>query len=519
MRTTNSIKNIVAGISMQFVIILLNFVSRGIFIKTLGANYLGIDGLFTSILAMLNLAELGIGSVIIYSLYRPLEEKDTYQIAALMRFYKMAYRMIGVLVLVIGFVITPFLHVFIKEKPDISHINIIYLLFVLDTFFSYFFSYKRPIIEADQKSYILSVVRIAQQFISNLTTISILLITKNYILYLLSRICIRVLENLVIIYIANKKYPYIKSIDRATKLGQKDKKLLFKNIRAIFLHKIGSYFVFSTDNLIISSLIGVISVGIYSNYTLIINAIKGLTSQVFLGITASFGNLVVTESSGKKYEIFRIMMFINFWISGFSSVCLFILLNPFIILWIGKDYVFEQKIVGIIIFNFYIMNMRASINIPKQTSGLFVNDKYAPLIESAVNLIVSIILVKQVGIIGVFIGTTISTLSVPFFTVPYLSYKYVFEKPLYKYYLEYICYAGATLTAVIFIQYIMKFVFVDITFVGFIGKIIVCVVVSNVIFILFFFRTEQFRYLVDRFKYLIIERINKPSILEKLFRK
>ncbi len=495
MRIKNSIRNIFAGILMQITVMILNFVSRAVFVKILSIEYLGVNGLFTDILSMLNLAELGIGSVIIYSLYKPLAIDDKNKVASYVRFYKVAYNTIGLIIFAAGMIITPFLHVFVKEVPNIPNLQFIYILFLLDTCSTYFFGYKSAILQADQKKYILSAITILQQVASNIAMIVILIATRNFILYLIVRVLMHVLQNIFTIYIVNKKYSYLKKFNDQIRLAKEDKKVFFSNLRKVVVSKIGDYCVLSTDNLIMSYYLGVYYVGLISNYGLIIKAVNGLVIQIFDGITASFGNLLVTETAEKKYSVFKIIMFVNFWIMGFCTVCLYVLINPFISLWLGQNYIIEQKIVSLLVLNFFILGMRTSINIPRNTSGLFTKDSYASMAEAAINLFFSILLVKRIGIAGVLIGTTISAISVQFFTVPYFSYKYVFKVKQIEYYAHYFKYFAVTILALAITKYFCSVLFIGTSVKFFAIKLAACCILPNSIFLFVFRKTEQFIYL------------------------
>lgn len=520
MRSVNSIKNIIAGITMQIFVMLLNFLSRAIFVRFLNIEYLGVNGLFSNILSMLNLAELGIGSVIIYNLYKPLATKDKGKIISLIRFYRLSYNLIGVLIFAVGICLTPFLHVFVKEIPNIPNLKYIYILFLLDTCSTYFLGYKSAILEADQKNYILSTVTIMQQIVSNVVMIIILIITRNYVLFLISRVVIHVVQNILIMGIVNKRYPYIKSLNSEFKLKKEDRKKLFMNLRKVIVGKVGDYCVLSTDNLIISYYLGVYYVGLLSNYALLINAINGLIVQFFNGMTASFGNVVATETNHKKYSVFKKIMFLNFWISGFCMICLYVLINPFILLWLGENYILEHKIVLLLVLNFFILSVRTSINIPRNTAGLFTKDSFASLIEAAINLFFSIFLVKRIGIAGVLLGTTISAISVQFFTVPYFSYKYLFKERLIKYYLDYFKFLGVIMLSLIITTYLCNSLFLATELWSFIGKILLCCIIPNAMFLLIFRNIEQFEDLKNILEDAMLSIVRRKGFLryeEKYF--
>lgn len=502
MRTVNSIKNSSVGLAVHISIMILNFVSRTYFVKLLGSEYLGLNGLFTNVISMLNIAELGVGSAITYSLYKPLALKNERKISIIMSIYKRLYYTIGSIIFGIGIILIPFLNLFINEKNN-KNIKFIFLLFLIETTMSYLLGYKRTLLEADQKIYILKLVNFIQQVVSNIGTIVILALTKNYILYLMMRITVHIIENIFIIKIVNNKYSYINDKNIECDFSKEDKENLIKNVKALFLHRIGGYFIFSTDNLIISTFISLSTVGIFSNYTLIIEAVNGVIKQIINNISASYGNLIVKENDEKKYEVYNKIMFLNFWIGGFSAVSLLCLLNPFIELWLGKEFLLNINIVIIMVVNFYILSMRMSINIPRVSGGVFFNDRYACIIEATINILTSIILVKKIGIIGVLLGTTITTISVQFITVPYLCYKYIFKKPLIEYYIKYLKYFLITLIVVI-ISYLICFITISNNeYINFMYKVFICVVIPNLIFIITYNRTDEFKYYLNLLKMIL----------------
>ncbi|WP_409193571.1 lipopolysaccharide biosynthesis protein, partial [Clostridium perfringens] len=223
-------------------------------------------------------------------------------------------------------------------------------------------------------------------------------------------------------------------------LDSKTKNNINKNIRAMFLHNIGGYLVFSTDNILISSFINVSTVGLYSNYTMIIGQLSGLLSPVISGIGAGVGNLIATENEEKIYEIFKTTFFISFWIYSFATIFLYNLLEPFINWWIGEGYLLNKFVFLVVLFNFYINGMRSVIGTYKSKAGLFVQDKYMPALEGVVNLVMSLILIKYLGLVGVFLGTTISTLIIPFWNQPRIVYKELLKKSVSKYFITYLVY-------------------------------------------------------------------------------
>ena len=265
-RLTNTIRNTVVGFAAQLIVILLNYINRTIFIYYLGAEYLGLSGLFSNILSMLSLAELGIGVAISFSLYKPLEENDIRKTKALMNFYQLAYRIIGIVILILGLCLIPFLDVLIKDKPDIPHFTLIYVLFLSNTVVSYFFTYKRSLLSADQKEYLNSVNRTFFAVIQCVGQFFVLMLTKNYLLYLIVVVACTLGSNVVISYQCDKRYPYLRK--NTEKLSKDETKELLKYVMAQLSHKVGGIVVSGTDNILTTSLVsgGLVIVGLYSNY-------------------------------------------------------------------------------------------------------------------------------------------------------------------------------------------------------------------------------------------------------------
>lgn len=509
-RTKAVLKNAIVGISGQLIAKLLGFISRTIFIQQLGIIYLGLNGLFSNILSILSLAELGIGSAIIFSLYKPLAEKNEVLIKSLMDFYAKVYKVIGLVIFGLGVSIIPFMDFFIKEKPDIPNLNLIYILFLTNTVLSYFFAHKRSIFSADQKNYINVIYDNIFNLIMVILQIIILLLTSNFILYLIIQIICVFLSNVFISLKANKMYPYINNRMKI-KIPKPYFQEIKKNIYSMFMLKTGAVVVNGTDNLLISSYIGIATVGIYSNYIMIISILQSIITQIFTSITASVGNLVSLESKEKSLEVFNRVFYMNYLIYGFICINLFIFFNPFINLWIGNKYTFSKEVVFIIVLNVYLMGIRRSLWVFTNALGLFYNFRFIPFIEASVNLISSILLINMLGITGVFIGTTLSTLSTYFFFEPYVLYKRYFNTKLNNYFIKYFMYLFSTLFAGSVMYSVTYLVDLD-TWLSIFIVFILSTIIILTTFILFSFRTKEFKYFITLIKELtekLVEKIRK----------
>lgn len=496
MRTKNSIKNIIFSLISNIVTILIGIISQAIFIKILGTEYLGINGLFTNIISMLGIIELGIGNAIIYNLYKPVAENNINLINSLMNFYKKSYQVIGLLVFVLGICITPFLHLFIGELTIDININFVYLLFIVDITFSYFLSYKRSILIANQKNYIINVIHIMYILLLNLFQIFILYLTKNYYLYLILKIVIRILENVVITIIANKNYNYLKN-KNVEPLNEDIEKDIFKKIKSLFFHKIGGFIVLGTDNIVISKFLGIVQVGLYSNYYLIINAVQAIFTQIISSTTASIGNLLVTSNKKKNFVVFKRIRFLNFWLTCVTGIVILIVMDTFITIWIGKEYLLSQFVLIILIISYYQKSMRSSYSAFKEAAGIFYEDRFVPIIESVLNIVFSIVLLKIFGLAGVFMGTIISGLALWCYSYPKYVYKKLFDGRYINYIKETLGYI-LIFVSITFITYLISIQFMfNNLFIQLIIKTIVAIIVPNILLLAIFINNENFKYYVN----------------------
>lgn len=511
MRTKNSIKNMSIGILSQIVIVLLGFISRKVFINNLGTEYLGLNGFLTNVLSLLGLVEGGIGTSIVYNLYKPLADRNEEKVTALVQLYKKLYFYIAIAVLALSLCLFPFLGVFIKGGDSLSYISVVYFIFVARNVISYFNAHKWSLINADQKGYVLARVNILFNIITTIIKIIILNITKNYILFLVIDIVIFVIQNIYNGRVVAKRYPYIKT-KKKYKVEKDIEKNLVTNVKALFLHNIGGYCVFGTDNILISSLINIKTVGLYSNYTMIIEQFGSLINPIIAAIGDSVGNLIATEESNKGYEIFKVAYLVNFWIYSVAVIFLYNLVEIFIVWCFGKGLILDRLTFIVILINFYINGLRGSIAIFKNKGGIFTQDKYVPIIESIINLGASLILVKYLGLAGIFMGTMISSITISLWNRPRLVYKYIFNKSLKEYMYRYVTYVFLTLVTGSFTSYFTS-LFNQISFETLVIRGIICVIIPNSIYLVIFYKTEEFKYLLGIINPIIIKIKNKFNVI------
>ncbi len=501
MRTKNSIKNIIMNFLYNLLNYGLRFASRIFFVKTLAEVYLGVNGLLSNVLGILALTELGIGTAIGYSLYDPLAKNDTKKVRSLMQFYKKAYQIIALVVLVLGLILLPFIPYLIKDTTGIENLSIIYLIFLLNMVIGYLFSYKRTLINSDQKNYLIVPYTMFFNIITSVLQIVVLLIFKNYIIYLLVQSICTIVENIVINRYIDKKYPYLVSNEEVTPIEKEELSTIKTKIKALLLHKVGSYTLSSTDNLIISKLIGIVVVGIYSNYSLIISMVSSFIYLLISNVISSLGNLIASENPKKCLKVFDEMNFTCFVLYGISSICLINLFNPFIELVFGTNYLLSMLVVYIIVINHYLTGMNNVVISIQTASGLYEKDKYVPLIQSAVNLIISIYLAKKIGLAGVFIGTIISTL-IPLIVKPCIVYKEIFKEKISLYFKDFTIQTIIIVLSAIISAFITKYVNIENAYLNLAFLLLISIIIPGTLIILIYRKKEAYQNVISRVKHI-----------------
>lgn len=495
-RTYNSVKNIFWGLGSQAIILGFNFISRTVFIKTLGTEYLGVNGLFSNILTVLSLAELGIGNAIIYSMYKPLADRNQEKIIAIMNMYKKLYAIIALVVLIIGLLLVPALKYLVNTSIELKEITIYYILYLINSVVSYLFASRTSILYADQKMYIVKRYTMIFTIIQQVIQIIMLFITKNFILYLLIQVLFTFLINLYGAIKAYKLYPYLKGQEV---LEEKEKKEIFSNVKSIFLYKVGGVILNNTDNILISIIIGTVYVGYYSNYYMIINAITTFTTIIFSAITASIGNLNAGNDIKRKFEIFKIIDFFTGIIYGFISICLLILFNDFIKIWIGKEFILNTPIIFAIILNFYLVGKLNPIGTYRDTLGMFKKTQYIFLITAIINIILSVILGKIFGLFGIIIATAIARILTNRWFEPLILYREFFNEKISKYWLNNFYNIFCTILNYIVSYCICKNISTNNLY-EFIYKSIICCIINILLYLLEFSYKKEFKELLNILK-------------------
>lgn len=503
-RTQNSVRNIIFGLGSQGIEAILKFVGRTIFIQCLAVEYLGVNGLFSEILTMLSLAELGVGSAIGFALYKPLRNGDEEEITALMKLYQKAYIGVGLFVSAVGLCLVPFLKYLIKDPGVVAdQITPIYLFYLFNTAITYFFSYKTSLLSADQQNYVVQLIKEICNVLRTILQCCALLALRNFYLYLIIESFFIVANNVAISVYVDTHYPYIKNKKNIKKTDKETIKSLWTNIRALVLVKISTILVNSTDNTIISAFGGIKEVGLYSNYLMFITLFTTFLGQIFGNISASVGNLNAEGDREKSKKVFDAIHLANFWLYSWVAIGIAVMINPVITFWIGGDFLLPLLVVYIIAINFYIKGMMNAVWVFKDTFGLFQYGKYMTMVTAILNLIFSIWLGKKYGLIGILAATAISRLLTNVWYDPYALFRHGFKTKIKGYYLELFVYTGlATVT------YMVTNMICNIIrgsgMISIFLKLMIACIIPNLLYLLVFARTERFLFLFDKVKEIVL---------------
>ena len=502
MRTKNSIINIAVSCSSYIFLMANAFITRYFVVRHLGDIVVGIDGVFLNIISMLAIAELGIGIGIVYKLYKPIADGDNRKIAVLLNFYKKAYTVIGVVVFTAGTITAGFVWLFIKGS-DYSRITLsfFFMFYVFDVLCSYIYAHKRAMFTADQKNYINNISHTAAQAASCVLQVATLLLFKSFVVFLIIKVTLRLLENVAIALVYNKKYKHI-DLKAKEKLPKEESNDLFGNIKALFLHRVAGFSINSTSSMILSNGANVILAGFYTNYLMITAGVTNLTNQLFNGITASFGNLLTTESKQKSFENFKMIFFMNYAIYSFLSVFLLVCLDPFISMWIKPQSVFPIETTLLIILYFYMTGMRQSIVMARTSAGIYRPDRYLAVMEAVINIVVAVVLVKPLGINGILIANIISNIAIPFWTQPRIVYNMILEKSIWIHYRRYFLYITIFSLSAALTYFVCRSLPIDNIFLkeryNYLLRLAVnasaAIIIPNIINIILFRKTPEFMY-------------------------
>lgn len=494
-RVQSAVKNIAFGQMGNFITQILGFVLRTVFISHLGDTLNGVNDLYTGILSVLSMAELGVGTALNYSLYKPVAEKNIEKVKSYMLLYRRAYRVIGLVIAVIGLLLTPFLPYLVKQPEGVTlrDLTLYYFIFLFNTVSTYFVAYKYSLVNAEQKNYIQTNIITVTKMITVSLQIIVILTTKNFYAYLLTAAAVELAQKIFVSRYLNKRYPYLTEKD-ITPLSKEETGEIVQKTKALVLHKVGDVARLQTDSMIISGFINVTLVGIVGNYNMVLNSAANVVNIFFNSVLSSFGNLIATENKEKQYRLFLVYRFAACWIYGFSAVGFGLLLTPFVQLWLGEEKTLAFAVVGAVLLDYYFKGDRIVLSNFKTAAGVFEQDKYLALIQGLVNLIISIVLVQKIGLLGVYIGTIISGL-IANITKPVIIYKVILDRPVKQYFWDSLKYLVVVLGLFAALSAVKSYIMPQITILSFAVMFVITCVLFNGVFFLLFGRREEFKYL------------------------
>lgn len=499
MRLKKSMINSLSNILIYFISMIPLFIVRKVFLTQLGEELLSVNSLFSDIIGVMSIFELGIGTAIIFSLYKPFADDDRIKVKGYLDYYQKFYRRVGLVILLVGVLLVPFISRFVKSDMVIPYLGGYFILYLSNTVLSYFFTYKTCILQVAQEGYKVTLATTLSKLVISIFQIFVLIKYQNYYAYLVLEIIVNLVYYVLINSYIDKRYAWLSKTNGEIEKSEEEN--LIKNIKAMFMHKIGSLVINSTDSLVIANFVSLISVGQFKSYRMVIAAVETLTWKGMSGIIASIGNLIAEADEDSIYQVHKRLFFLNFWAVSFIIISLFNTLNQFIALWLGVDQLLDSFTFIVILLNCYFSLMRSSVESFKEGAGVYHEDRYAPLAESIINLVASIILVQWIGLPGVFLGTMISNLAVVFWVKPLVVYRHLFKRPVVDYFMTYFKYIligmiplmiSAWLTAPFKYTYTMG---------AFTINVVINIVVINMFYLIIFWNNHEF----DYFKRILIK--------------
>ena len=492
-RTKNATRNLIFGVFLKVYQILIPFVMRTAIIYLLGVQYLGLSSLFTSLLQVLNLAELGVGSAMVYSMYKPIVDDDTSKICALIKLYRLYYRVIGLVIAIVGICLTPFIPKLVSgDVPADINLYVLYLLNLAATVLSYWlFAYKNALFEAHQRIDVISKVTLITNTIQYGLQFLVLYLFKSYYLYVIVMLFTQVLTNIITAQQANQFYPKYKCIGS---IDKKEIHLINTRIKDLFTSKIGAVIINSADTIVISSFLGLSMLAIYQNYFFILKAVLSIVTVIFSACTAGIGNSVIVETEEKNFNDLKKFTFLIVWISGFCACCLLCLYQPFMQIWVGKKLMLDFTAIICFCVYYFIYEINQLLNTYKDAAGIWHEDRFRPLVTALSNLAMNLIMVQFLGIYGILLSTVLSMLFIGMPWILHNLFTTIFSKKYLKGYLEKLIYY-VVVCAITFIVSgsICHFINFNNLWLTIIIRGVVCCIVPNIIFLLVYYKSPEFK--------------------------
>lgn len=504
-RSKNVLRNLRSGLFYKAIQVVFPFTIRSAIIHILGSEYLGLDSLFTSILQVLNLAELGFSSAITYSMYKPIVDNDTKTICALLKFYRKFYRIIGLVIFGVGLAILPFLGFLIEGgTPDAVNIYILYLTYLINTVLSYIlFEYKAVILNANQRNDIISNIQSFVSAFQYIIQIIVLVVLKNYYLFVAVACIGTIIDNVLLSILAKKKYPeYICKGE----LSGEQKRDIRKRVAGLMIYKVCGTTRNSLDSVFISSMVGLTAVAIYSNYYTIMAAIIGVMGVFSSSVISSVGNSIVTESEEKNYRDMNKFNFLYMWFSGWLTVCMVCLYQPLMKLWMGEENMFPFGIAILFCIYFYALKMGDVRAIYSDARGLWYENRYRTIAESVLNVVLNVVLGHFFGVPGIIVATLISLIIFGFAYSAKILFKHYFvHYKVSRFFLQHAIYAFVTGVVGIVTYLACSLVSFD-GILGLVLKVLVCISLPNLIYLLMYRNTKIYKEAIGFVKNIMFKK-------------
>lgn len=504
-RKQKTIINSVIEIGSYLLTTLFNLILRLVLIRTIGVEFLGLNGLFASIVAIFSLADLGFSSVMWFFLYEPVAKNDIEKIKSIVGFAKKVYSIVAMIILGCTIAVVPILPLWVKTTVPMAKTQLYFVLFALSVVVSYLIMYKSILLGAEQRDYIDKIFTIVSTIVTTSLQIIALVCLKSFTIFLTIKIVVTLIRNLFLNIYTNKQYPFLKDKSIA-KLSHEEKSDMKKKIFALSCHKIGAVTANSIDNIILSAFIGITVVGYYSNYSLIFSAVATLAVKFINGSCASVGNLWVTEKTEKVEDVYNKVSFLQFWLISVCFVMLFCLAESFISLFFGTTFKLGQQVVILSVVIFYISKINLTVSVFKDSKGLFQRDKYRPIIEALINILASLIGVKLFGIYGILLGTILSYLAT-FWVEPKILYNHGFNKSSKKYFVQFLL-RSILIVLITGVTFVICYNIPD-TILGFILKVGISFSIPNLTLLLLFRKDHRFLYYFNMLKSKLFKRKNQ----------
>ena len=511
-KSSNVMKSASLGMLMNILKVIMGFGYRTFFLSVLSAAYLGINGLFTNILQILSLAELGVTTAIVFRFYEPISRGDVAKVGRLMNYFRTVYHTIAFVIMAGGLSLIPLLPSLINSSDSVPadiNLTLVYILFLINTVSSYIFSYKLTLLNADQRNYQFAVIDAFISLLRYLVQVIILFSTRNYTLTLAAGIAATLLSNYIFSIWVTNQYKEVFAVTE--KLEQEDRKIILNDTKACMYHKVGTCILTGTDSAVLTKMVNLVSAGLYSNYSLILLSLQAAIGQLLGNFISSLGNARLTLSKEDYYRLYKKFNFFGLWVTSITTVCLYVAIDDFVQVWLGKDYVLGHVTTAVLCIQ-YFMQVSSDISMSfTNASGLFVKDKLRPLIEASINLVVSVILAHYWGVTGVFAGTVISILLTTFWRIPFVLYKYDFKRSTGDYWKQYIPFTAITALMCLLTYEIKKAAMIKPTLLFVFIELIVSMAIMNAGMILLYRNKEEYLFAKDILKGIARRFIRKEQ--------